>query len=54
VADIAETETGLLVMIRRRPADKVERRPISTLIPYAKNARTHSRRDPALNELFLD
>ncbi len=24
------------------PADKVERRPIATLIPYARNARTHS------------
>ncbi len=24
------------------PADKVERRPIDTLIPYARNARTHS------------
>jgi len=25
------------------PADKVERRPISSLIPYARNARTHSK-----------
>lgn len=24
------------------PADKVERRPIASLIPYARNARTHS------------
>jgi ParB-like chromosome segregation protein Spo0J len=24
------------------PADKVERRPIGDLIPYARNARTHS------------
>jgi ParB-like chromosome segregation protein Spo0J len=24
------------------PADKVERRAINTLIPYARNARTHS------------
>lgn len=28
--------------VRPWPADKVERRPIGTLIPYAKNARTHS------------
>lgn len=26
------------------PADKVERRPLSALYPYAKNARTHTRR----------
>ena len=24
------------------PADQVERRPVSALIPYARNARTHS------------
>ena len=24
------------------PADKVERRPVSSLIPYARNSRTHS------------
>jgi ParB-like chromosome segregation protein Spo0J len=24
------------------PANKVERRPIATLVPYARNARTHS------------
>lgn len=29
-------------MTEQWPADKVERRPISALIPYARNARTHS------------
>ena len=24
------------------PADKVERKPVSSLVPYARNARTHS------------
>lgn len=29
-------------MLKQWPADVVERRDISTLIPYAKNSRTHS------------
>ena len=33
------------------PADKVERRPIDQLIPYARNARTHS--DEQLHERRL-
>ena len=28
--------------MRQRPADKVERKAVSSLVPYAKNARTHS------------
>jgi len=27
---------------REWPADKVERRPVADLVPYARNARTHS------------
>ena len=29
------------------PADKIERRPIASLVPYARNARTHSDRQVA-------
>lgn len=39
---IGEVVKSSLGTIKRWPADKVERRKVSDLIPYARNARTHS------------
>lgn len=36
------TETGSVAKSTQWPADTVERRPIGSLVPYARNARTHS------------
>lgn len=38
----AETPTSTAAVLASWPADKVERWPIEKLLPYARNARTHS------------
>ena len=41
-AGIFHSQKGASGMQRFWPADAVERRPVASLLPYARNARTHS------------
>jgi ParB-like chromosome segregation protein Spo0J len=41
-ANLAKAKAAAAENVRAWPADKVARRPVADLIPYARNARTHS------------
>jgi len=44
---VARQGKARLTMTRDWPADRIERRPVADLIPYARNARTHDERQVA-------